>query len=174
MGNQKWTEDYFSKALRAERERRGWSQARLAELLSDKGISSMHWTTVAKIEKGDRSVRIDEAAAVADLFEVSLDTLLGRSVPPKADEHYTLRTLIDTASQAAWQISAIRQSVRDGATVLSAFEPTETSVKRLVSECERVADTLEGAERTLWEALNTPEGFPAGKAQAPVTGRTKR
>ena len=78
MGRKKWTEDYFSKRIRTERERREWSQADMAKMLSDKGIP-MHWTTVAKIEKGDRSVRIDEAAGIADLFEVSLDVLLDRS-----------------------------------------------------------------------------------------------
>jgi transcriptional regulator with XRE-family HTH domain len=78
MGRRKWTEDYFSKRVRTERERRGWSQADMAKMLTDKGIP-MHWTTIAKIEKGDRSVRIDEAAGIADLFEVSLDVLLGRN-----------------------------------------------------------------------------------------------
>jgi hypothetical protein len=38
----------------------------MATMLSDKGIP-MHWTTIAKIEKNDRSVRIDEAAGIADL-----------------------------------------------------------------------------------------------------------
>jgi hypothetical protein len=40
----------------------------------------MHPTTVAKIEAGDRSVRINEAVGIADLFEVSLDSLLGRKL----------------------------------------------------------------------------------------------
>jgi transcriptional regulator with XRE-family HTH domain len=66
MGKRKWTEDYFSKRLRAERERRKWTQTELADQLDAKGIP-MHWTTIAKIEKGDRSVRIDEAAGIADL-----------------------------------------------------------------------------------------------------------
>ena len=60
MGNRKWTDDYFSKRLRAEREQRGWSQADMAKRLSAKDIP-MHWTTIAKIEAGDRSVRIVEA-----------------------------------------------------------------------------------------------------------------
>jgi transcriptional regulator with XRE-family HTH domain len=63
--------------MRAERERRGWSQADMAKMLSRKGIQSMYPTTVAKIEAGERAVRIDEANAIADLFEVSLDSLLG-------------------------------------------------------------------------------------------------
>ena len=44
----------------------------------------MHATTIAKIEAGSRSVRINEAVGIADLFEVSLDTLLGRKSGPSA------------------------------------------------------------------------------------------
>jgi len=44
----------------------------------------MHWTTIAKIEKGERSVRIDEAAGIAELIETSVDALPGRAVPDDA------------------------------------------------------------------------------------------
>lgn len=175
MGKQKWTEDRFSKCLRDERESRGWSQARLAELLSDNG-TPMHHTTVAKIEKGDRSVRIDEAAAIADLFDVSLDRLLGRSAAPRADEDYTRRRLTNTVVQAAALVSGVTDSLRDGASDLAAFHPTDTAVKRLVSQSQRVADALADASASLWEALSAPEGFPAGH-DVPVqaaSGRVKR
>ena len=78
MSMQKWADDRFGKRVKAERERRGWSQAEMAKILSDKGLRPMHPTTVAKIEAGDRSVRINEAVGMADLFEVSMDSLLGR------------------------------------------------------------------------------------------------
>ena len=41
------------------------------------GIQPMHPTTIAKIEAGTRSVRINEAVGIAELFEISLDTLVG-------------------------------------------------------------------------------------------------
>ena len=71
------TEDYFRKRLKAERQRREWSQSDIAKLLSENRIP-MHPTTIAKIEAGDRSVRIDEATGIADLLGLSLDGLLGR------------------------------------------------------------------------------------------------
>ena len=69
--------------MRAERERRGWSQEELAKRLTDKGVDT-YASTVAKIEseKKPRAVRLAEAAAIADLFDVSLDTLLGRQMAP--------------------------------------------------------------------------------------------
>ena len=38
-------------------------------MFSDRGIP-MDWTTIAKVEKNDRSVRIDEAAGISDLFGI--------------------------------------------------------------------------------------------------------
>jgi transcriptional regulator with XRE-family HTH domain len=121
MGKQKWTDDHFSKQLKAERERRGWTQAEVAKMLSDKDIS-MHWTTIAKIEKGDRSVRIDEAAGIADLFEVSVDSLLGRRVRQESDLAYTLRGLSDMARQSSQQIAGIANTLSERLVDLSLFE----------------------------------------------------
>ena len=71
------TEDYFREKFKAERRSRDWSQADVAKKLEKRGID-LHPTTVAKIEAGQRSVRIDEARAIADLFGLSLDSLVGR------------------------------------------------------------------------------------------------
>ena len=95
MATRKWTEHRFGELVKKERDRkdRKWTQRELADKLADKGIN-MHWTTIAKIEKGgERSVRIDEAAAFADVFGVSVDHLLGRRARPGADRDFALRQL---------------------------------------------------------------------------------
>lgn len=93
MGRRERTADYFRKRLKTERELRGWSQVEMAKTLSDNGIP-MHATTIAKIELGDRTVRIDEATAIADLLEVSLDALLGRK-GMEDDRSHALSVLAD-------------------------------------------------------------------------------
>ncbi len=74
-------EDRFSRRVKFEREVRGLSQADLAKLLSEKGLRA-HPTTIAKIESRDadrpRSIRLDEAAAMAEVFDTSIDELLGQ------------------------------------------------------------------------------------------------
>ncbi len=98
MGNQKWIDQRFGKRVKAERDNRGWSQAEMAKMLSDKGIHPMHPTTVAKIEAGDRSVRITEAVGIADLLDVSLDTLLGRDPSePRGERMRWVRAISATA-----------------------------------------------------------------------------
>jgi transcriptional regulator with XRE-family HTH domain len=103
MASTKWIDDRFGDRLKAERERRGWTQPELAMMLSDKGIEPMHATTIAKIEAARRSVRINEAVGIADLFGVSLDSLLGLKWRPKGDDiDYALRVLHDAARQSAY------------------------------------------------------------------------
>jgi transcriptional regulator with XRE-family HTH domain len=154
MGRQPSVEDYFRKRLRAERERRKWSQAHMAKLMSTKGIE-VHPTTIAKIEAGDRSARIDEVAAIADLFEVSLDTLLGRSTTPKNDRMYAFRALLDAAHQAKVEVSTIEAILRDRVIELAGLGP-EGFMKSTASRCERACDVLAEADKALDEALNPP------------------
>jgi transcriptional regulator with XRE-family HTH domain len=155
---------YFRNRLKNERNTRNWSQAKMADLLSDKGLEGVYATTIAKIEAGDRAARIDEIAAVADVFEVSVDTLLGRSVNPKHDLMFALRALADAANQASWQVESIETTLRDRIVELAAFnseaEP-DALAKSFQSGCERACDALAEANDALHDALNPP-----GSAQA--------
>jgi transcriptional regulator with XRE-family HTH domain len=109
MGRKERTKDYFRKRLKSERDRRGWSQADMAKMLSDKEIP-MHPTTIAKIEAGDREVRIDEAAGIADLFGVSLDALLGRK-GMEDDQSHALSVLAGEAEKVVPDLMQIRERV---------------------------------------------------------------
>lgn len=60
--------------LRREREARGWSQQEVANRLADRGIS-LHMSAIAKIEAGSRTVRLNEAMALAQVFEVRIEDL---------------------------------------------------------------------------------------------------
>lgn len=149
MGNKKWTEVYFSKRLKHERERREWTQAEMAKLLSDKLNASIHWTTIAKIEKGERSVRIDEAAGIADLFGTSVDALLGRKSPGlDSDLAHTVRVLQETAQKSMLDVGAMLVAVRDRFQDL--FELEFDGRERLESEGKRAVESLTEAQEALW------------------------
>lgn len=66
----------FGEALRSWRQERGWSQEDAAERLRRQGFE-MHQTTVAKIERGARPLRIAEAAALVEVFELPTIAILG-------------------------------------------------------------------------------------------------
>ena len=114
MGSEKWTDKRFGKRVKDKREDRGWTQAEMAKRLSDKGIHPMHPTTIAKIELGERSVRINEAVGIANLFEVSLDSLLGHpSGPRQHDVTYELRALRDTARKSSQEVWVAMETIRE-------------------------------------------------------------
>jgi transcriptional regulator with XRE-family HTH domain len=114
MGMQSTVEARFRERVRQERDRRGWSQAELSKMLGDKGIKGIYPTTIAKIESGERAVRIDEATALADLFQVSLDVLLGRKQGAERNElARPLRVLADTARHSSQQVGAMMEAIRE-------------------------------------------------------------
>jgi transcriptional regulator with XRE-family HTH domain len=100
MAISKWVDKRFGQELQRVRAERGWTQPQMAEMLSAKGIAPMHPTTLAKIEAGTRSVRINEAVAIADLFDVSLDVLLGRQQPDDTTLTFAMTTLLDYVRDA--------------------------------------------------------------------------
>lgn len=150
----KWTERYFAKRLRTERDRRGWTQAELAERL---GVG-MHWTTIAKIEKGTRSVRIDEAALIADIFETSVDAMLGRKVQRADDVDYALGALLETAQQSSMQVAGIRNSLAERFTELNALELDG------IEELREVAGKVDHAFRVVADGLARIALYRKGEA----------
>jgi transcriptional regulator with XRE-family HTH domain len=153
VGNQHSTRSYFGKQVKAERERRGWSQSHMAKLLKDKGFST-YTTTIHKIETDQRPVPVDEAGAIADLFGVSLDRLLGRDLGPERDLAYSLQAIAQTAQQAAPLLSSFETALRERVAEMGTFDFAERAP--IAAECKRAAAALRKANdalAALWPPL---------------------
>lgn len=98
MGRDNRVQTHFREQLRAERERLGWSQAEMAKALSANGFP-LHASAIAKIEAGDRAVRIDEAVAIADALDVELEDML----PSAPNEQSRLRRARRMADRAMYE-----------------------------------------------------------------------
>jgi transcriptional regulator with XRE-family HTH domain len=159
MGRQSAVETSFRERMKHERERRRWSQADLSKLLQGRGLEHIYPTTVAKIESGERAVRIDEATAIADLFEVSVDVLLGRNVDRRLDLNYALRAVQNTARQSAQQMAAIDATLSDSLADLDAleFKGRETLEKEVVS-AQRALRKAQAAFSNVAEFSLPPRG----------------
>jgi transcriptional regulator with XRE-family HTH domain len=160
MAVQSAVEARFRDRVKNQRERRKWSQADLSKMLSGKGIKGIYPTTIAKIESGERAVRIDEAAALADLFEVSLDALLGRGASaPRNELAYVLRLLRDTAGELPEEFDgadALRRIGRDAwsthlSAALAALIRLETWSEKLLRREQGRPDLAEEATMGLEE-----------------------
>lgn len=82
-----FAEGRFAEWMRSARTAQDLSQADLATALKRHGISA-HATTIAKIEAGDRSVKLDEAVAICSVLGGSLGELF-----PLSDPHEPSRRL---------------------------------------------------------------------------------
>ena len=58
----------FIRNMQILREQHGWSQGELARRMQAEGWTSFHQTTVSRIEKGERPVRLGEARGIAKVL----------------------------------------------------------------------------------------------------------
>ncbi|GAA1082999.1 hypothetical protein GCM10009648_21710 [Tsukamurella spumae] len=77
------TEAAFGAKVKQWRRGRGWSQDELASRMTELGFD-MHQTTVAKIESGNRPLRVAEAAALAHIFDANPLAVFYSAVPDGA------------------------------------------------------------------------------------------
>lgn len=95
--------------LRAARERAGLSQGQVASLLS------MHRPTISQIESGGRNVLAEELPRFADLYDVSVDWLLGRVDEEDAVVQLAARGLDKLKAGDRRKLLALLASLPEGA-----------------------------------------------------------
>lgn len=135
----KWSGLRFGANLKIQREQRGWTQEQLAAKLRDAGIQA-HWSTIGKIENGDRSVRVDEAAAIADLFDgMSIDALVGRRAVREADTVFALRRGNRLVTQVQWENETLARDLR------ACAEELEREYPNIAEQLNMVADATAAA-----------------------------
>lgn len=66
----------FARNVRRRREAIGVSQGMVAAIMLSYGFRTWRQTTLAKVEAGERAVKLDEAFALAEIYDISLDDLL--------------------------------------------------------------------------------------------------
>lgn len=81
-GHEAW-EKRFGEVVRGWRLDRNWSQEEVAEKLRYEGFE-MHQTTVAKIERGARPLRVAEASAIGAVFDMPVIAVFELSLPHDA------------------------------------------------------------------------------------------
>jgi transcriptional regulator with XRE-family HTH domain len=169
MGRREQTANYFGKRVKDERGRLDWSQSELAKRLQGNGFDHIYASTIAKIELGSRPTRIDEAIGIADLFDVSLDKMLGRHLAAGQDLVHALEAIGQIAQQATPVVSSTESALRDRAAELADFDFDERDA--ITAACERVSTALAQASdelATLWPPLR--EGLLAASTTKFIKG----
>lgn len=134
----------------------------LAKLLHDKGLTHIVSSMIAKIETGQRSVRIDEAHALAELLDTSVDALLGRAPLDDGGNLATeLRLARHTATKAQLTCQEVQSSLVSTATALravSGWQPVDDA-QTMMEACMQAATALGDVDRLLGTALAEAGGL---------------
>jgi hypothetical protein len=126
----------------------------MAELLSARGVTA-YPTTIAKIESGERVVRIEELAGIADLLGLSVDTMIGRRGRPGGDLAYAERALRDTTGHTARAVTELVTMIAVATGDLDMADPDGRYAKLRASTSDLVNALLTAKE--LAEHINVQE-----------------
>lgn len=136
------TTRWFGENVRAAREDRGWRQADVVKAMQAAGWDRYNQATHSRTEEGTRTARIDEAVALAQVFECRLDDLL---MPPRA------RSLQD---RIRGQVRRVGASADQATQHLGSFLINRAELRRLLGEVGAeptfaMQDTVQMAEEVL-------------------------
>ena len=138
----------FAQRVKAEREARGWSQPKFVELLEAQGVP-MHATTVAKIEAGKRAVRIVEAVGIADVFGLSLDSLMDRTRQSEDDVTHALRILHNSTTMWSREAGDMARALD---ALMDEIPYEDEKCREAMWDAERASENLNRAEDHLLDA----------------------
>lgn len=119
-------------AVTAQRQRRGWDQAYLAQRVSDAG-RPMSTSVLGKIESGARRVDVDDLVALAAALEVPPSQLLPGSAEPKDVDPF----------EAAAEPGLVRARVVDDIAALGDLEELDQTAPTLAAVAVRLAQEID-------------------------------
>lgn len=115
--------EIFARRMLEERHRVGLTQATLAEKVTDQVGRTVDPSAIARAEKHQRAVRLDEAVAIAEILGVELESLLRDrdGVDDELDElqrdlelaEYQMTQARHEAEQAMTSAEAIRRRIAE-------------------------------------------------------------
>lgn len=108
----------FAATMKQAREELGWSQGALAKELVAAGLEGFHQTTVSRIEKLERPVRLAEALTIASVF------------------HRDVQSMTSYTVQLQPELRGVSDDYRD-------FLMSRTRLELALSRLARAADELE-------------------------------
>lgn len=117
----------FIAAVKRIREEQGWSQGELARRMAESGWEGFHQTTISRIEKGERPVRLGEARGLAK----ALGALVGQMILPP-DESKTLRDL-------ELAVMSVECSAKELARSAEELITNQTTLKHELAEASEVS-----------------------------------
>lgn len=134
----------FRRRLREERERAGISQMELARRMTERLSSRIDSTTITRMEKGERTVRLDEAVVAAEALQLPLSELLsahGASLLARIDDlRFSLKGAQAALDAASAEVESRRERVEELSMELEELEGQEQAEYKAEVEKELLED----------------------------------
>lgn len=107
-------DESVARNIKHARERAGYSQAAIAKLMTDAGVPGIHQTTIARIEGGERTLRLAEALVIARILDYRVEELVESTKSSILRERYDgLRKSVERARRAAWELLHLKRMLSD-------------------------------------------------------------
>ena len=162
----------FGKWLKDARGAKSWSQTDMAKQLHQQLGTKYYGSTIAKIEAGDRPLKLAELVAVAELFEVSVDTLLRREARPRGNQAQALRVVADTATKSSVAIVNVESAIQDRLADLAAFDDLPER-DTLIASLKQAYSLLVDADGALTDVFHAARKSALDVDRLPPRGTTK-
>lgn len=146
-------DELFGLEVAAIREGKGWSKAEFATRLAEAGLDNFHPTTVGRMEKGSRPVRLSEAVVIAQVLETRLDDLV---VEPLIGDEELVNAVTSwdyVSKHAAYYTTASEGWLRQAREELEALEGRIRRGEVLQEHAARLEDACRGAAQQLTRDL---------------------
>jgi len=131
--SEKTPEELLGAWVREAREHRGWSQETLARQLGETAGIDLHQSAVARLERGERPIRLNEAAALSKILNLDLRMFSPRAEIPTFVTFKEVQQAEETLSGLASEEARVREELR------SLHERYEEEVSALRSNLLMVA-----------------------------------
>ncbi len=120
----------FVQHMREEREKRRWTQERLARELRHRTRVALHPTGIARLETGDKRLLLKEAVAIADTLGLTLQEM----VEPGDPEARLRAEVADMWTRLLRGGESVEAAVADFAELVSEAEALEPDARRFAAE----------------------------------------
>lgn len=146
-------DELFGLEVAAIREGKGWSKAEFATRLAEAGLDNFHPTTVGRMEKGSRPVRLSEAVVIAQVLETRLDDLVVEPLIGDEELEHAINSWDYVSKHAAYYMTASEGWLREARKELEALEGRIQRGEVLQEHTAQLEQTCRGAAHQLTRDL---------------------
>lgn len=161
-------EQRFIASVQRHREDKGWSQGELARRMVAAGWDGFHQTTISRIEKGTRPVRLGESRSLANIF----GTTVSQMVMP-AEEDKAMWEFGDALANLRSAEKLLRDGVEEWDKWSTILRHELLRVEELDPSSWKDANLVDRYEQLTWDAQRRLKKTPHSIVSAEHEARDK-